>query len=177
MRQRSGSATPAAAAAAPAPWTLEVTLPDDRQIRMRRAFAAPRAKVFAAWTRPEHVGRWWDPGGKPLAVCEIDLRPGGAFRWVNDVPGHTQVFAGTYVEIVPPERLVLRMPPTPSGEGALSTVLFIDRGDTTELLVTIACGSPAERDMLLAMRVDEGTGRTLDNLERYLEAAPDGGAP
>ncbi len=164
MRQRSGSA------ASPAPWKLEVTLPGDRQIRMRRAFAAPRAKVFAAWTRAEHVSRWWDPGGKPLAVCEIDLRPGGAFRWVNDVPDRTQVFAGTYVEIAPPERLVLRMPATPSGEGALSTVLFIDHGETTELQVTIACGSPQERDMLLAMRVDEGTARTLDNLERHLAA-------
>lgn len=175
MRQRNGSPPPAAT---PAPATLEVTLQGDRQVRMRRAFAAPRLKVFTAWTRAEHVSRWWDPAGKPLAVCEIDLRPGGAFRWVNDVPDRTQVFAGTYVEIVPPERLVFRMPPTPAGEGALSTVLFIDHGDTTELLVTIACGSPEQREMLLAMRVPEGTGRTLDNLERYLAAeSPAEGAP
>ena len=54
-----------------------------RTIVVTRVFAAPREQVFEAWTQPEHMACWWDPTGEPLAECEIDLRPGGAFRFVN----------------------------------------------------------------------------------------------
>jgi uncharacterized protein YndB with AHSA1/START domain len=74
-------------------------------IRLTRDFDSPRAEIFEAWTKPEHVTRWWDAAGDPLAVCEIDLRPGGSFRFVTrgrpDLP-----FAGVYREIAPPDRLI-----------------------------------------------------------------------
>ena len=63
--------------------TFTVTTPTDREIVLTRIFDAPRAVVFEAWTKAEHVANWWDPSGVPLSVCEIDLRPNGAFRWVN----------------------------------------------------------------------------------------------
>jgi uncharacterized protein YndB with AHSA1/START domain len=70
-------------------------------IKLTRNFDAPRAEIFEAWTNPEHVACWWDPAGEPLAACEIDLRPGGSFKFVTkdhpDMP-----FAGTYREIAPP---------------------------------------------------------------------------
>src|SRR5579862_6711252 len=73
-------------------------------IRLERRFNASPADVFAAWTKPEQVACWWDPAGHPLAVCTIDLRPGGAFTFVPknhpDMP-----FSGVYREIVPVERL------------------------------------------------------------------------
>ena len=59
---------------------LTVTTPGDREIVMTRVFEAPRTDVFDAWTRSDRVAEWWDPTGVPLAVCEIDLRPGGGFR-------------------------------------------------------------------------------------------------
>jgi uncharacterized protein YndB with AHSA1/START domain len=59
---------------------FHITTPSDREIVMTRGFDAPRSYVFEAWTRAEHVKQWWDPSGAPLAVCEIDLRPNGAFR-------------------------------------------------------------------------------------------------
>src|SRR4051794_1280898 len=62
--------------------TLTVTLPSDREIAMRRVFDAPRALVFEACTRPEHVARWWGPLGSSLTVVEMDVRPGGAWRFV-----------------------------------------------------------------------------------------------
>jgi uncharacterized protein YndB with AHSA1/START domain len=63
--------------------------------------------VFEAWTKAEHVAHWWDPSGLPLAVCEIDLRPNGAFRCVNRGPkGEGHSFTGIYREIAAPERLV-----------------------------------------------------------------------
>ena len=74
-------------------------------IRLTRSFAAPRSEIFQAWTQPEHVTCWWDAAGEPLTVCEIDLRPGGAFKFVTK--GHPEMpFAGAYQEIAPPERLV-----------------------------------------------------------------------
>ena len=74
-------------------------------IRLKRIFDAPRAQIFEAWTRPEHVTCWWDAAGVPLTVCEIDLRPGESFKFVTK--GHPEMpFVGTYREIAPPERLV-----------------------------------------------------------------------
>jgi len=83
-------------------------------IRLTRDFDSQRAEIFEAWTKPEHVTRWWDAAGDPLAVCEIDLRPGGSFRFVTR--GHPDLpFAGVYREIAPPDRLHAQ----PSVEGCL----------------------------------------------------------
>src|SRR4051794_32440818 len=72
-----------------------VAMPSDREIVVTRVFEAPRKVVFDAWTKREHVTQWWDPNGTPLAVCEIDLRPSGAFRFVNSGPdGMKHPFAG-----------------------------------------------------------------------------------
>ena len=67
-------------------------------IRFVRSFDAPADLVFKAWTGPEHVRCWWDAAGEPLAICEIDLRPGGAFRFVSRA--HPEMpFTGVYLEI------------------------------------------------------------------------------
>ncbi len=58
---------------------LTVTMPSDREIVMTRVFDAPRRLVFEAFTKPEHVARWFGPHGYTLPVCEIDLHPGGAY--------------------------------------------------------------------------------------------------
>jgi uncharacterized protein YndB with AHSA1/START domain len=146
---------------------VTITTPSDRQIVITRLFDAPRALVFEAWTKAEHVAHWWDPSGAPLAVCEIDLRPNGAFRWVNRSPdggeGHT--FTGIYREIVPPERLAFTAPSSPE---QVSTVVFTKEGTKTKLTITIACASKQERDAMLRMRVDAGTAQTLANLAAYL---------
>src|SRR5271154_3556738 len=87
--------------------TSSVTTPTDREIVITRIFDAPRTLVFEAWTKAEHVAHWWDPSGVPLAVCEIDLRPNGVFRWVHGGPdGAGHAFTGAYREISAPEKLV-----------------------------------------------------------------------
>jgi uncharacterized protein YndB with AHSA1/START domain len=147
----------------------KVTTPSDREIVITRDFDAPRVVVFDAWTKPEHVARWWDPSRAPLAVCEIDLRPNGAFRFVNSGPdGIQHPFAGTYREIDPPERLVFTARTSPSGAESVGTLVFSEHDGRTTLTMTIACASRADRDALLQMRVDIGTTRTLDNLDAYL---------
>jgi uncharacterized protein YndB with AHSA1/START domain len=145
---------------------VTITTPGDRQIVVTRSFDAPRALVFDAWTRAEHVAHWWDPSGMPLAICEIDLRPNGAFRWINRTPdgGEGYSFSGTYREILPPEKLVFS---DPSGQGR-STLVFTERGKQTKLTITIECATSKDRDALLQMRVDAGTAQTLENLAAYL---------
>jgi uncharacterized protein YndB with AHSA1/START domain len=78
--------------------TVKIATPTDREIVITRIFDAPRAVVFEARTNAEHVAHWWDPSGMPLAICEIDLRPNGAFRWVHRAPhgdaGHSFLRTG-----------------------------------------------------------------------------------
>ncbi len=69
---------------------LMLTLPSDREIVLTRVFDAPRRLVFEAHTRPEHVTRWWGPRGFTMPVCEMDFRPGGAWRFVEDRDGMLQ---------------------------------------------------------------------------------------
>ena len=146
---------------------VTIATPGDREIVVTRLFDAPRPVVFEAWTKAEHVAHWWDPSGVPLAVCEIDLRPGGAFRWVNRAPdgGEGHSFAGIYREIVPPEKLVFAAPDSPDRG---TTLTFTEDGKKTKLTITMECGSKQERDAMLQMRVDAGTAQTLENLAAYL---------
>jgi uncharacterized protein YndB with AHSA1/START domain len=145
----------------------QISTRTDRSIVITRDFDAPPSLLFEAWTQPEHVSQWWDPSGVPLAACEIDLRPSGAFRFVHGgaVP---RVFAGTYREIEAPARLVFTTrAPTATGD-SVGTVLFAEHDGGTRLTLTIECGSRADRDALLAMRIDTGTIQTLERLDAYL---------
>jgi uncharacterized protein YndB with AHSA1/START domain len=149
--------------------TAKITTPSEREIVITRSFDAPRTLVFEAWTNAEHVAHWWDPSGAPLAACEIDLRPNGRFRFVNVGPGGAEhAFAGIYREIDPPGRLVFTTRVPPSAPESVGTLVFEEHDGRTALTMTMTCQSKTERDTLLAMRVDEGTARTLDNLDRYL---------
>ncbi|MGC4895870.1 SRPBCC domain-containing protein [Micromonospora sp. DT31] len=86
---------------------LNVTLHGDREIRLSRDFAAGRHLVFAAFTRPELLMRWWGAQGWHLVECEVDLRVGGRWRFVSRGPeGDLMAQGGTYREIDPPARLV-----------------------------------------------------------------------
>jgi uncharacterized protein YndB with AHSA1/START domain/pimeloyl-ACP methyl ester carboxylesterase len=152
--------------------TARISTPSEREIVITRVFDAPRALVFEAWTRAEHVTHWWDPSGARLAACEIDLRPNGRFRFVNSGAGGAgHAFTGIYREIEPPGRLVFTTRVPPSAPESVGTLLFEERDGRTTLTMTIACQSASDRDALLAMRVDQGTARTLDNLDGYLGRA------
>ena len=129
-------------------------------IRMTRVFDAPRADIFDAWTKPEHVTCWWDAAGEPLTICEIDLRPGGAFKFVTRGQPY-MAFTGAYHEIAPPERLVFE------ANGAMGRVLLQDIAGQTHMCVEIECGSAEQLEQYLKMGVETGTSQTLDNLVAY----------
>ena len=85
----------------------ETVLDDDATLRIERRLAAPRELVFAAWTEPRHLRRWSAPHGFEIPVAEGELRPGGGWRAAMRAPDGTEHrLAGTYREIVAPERLV-----------------------------------------------------------------------
>ena len=134
-------------------------------IRFKRAFQAPRAQIFEAWTRPEHLSCWWDAAGGRLAICEVDLRPGGAFKFVSE--SHPEMpFAGTYHEISPPDRLVFE------AMGATGRVTLKEIAAETHMTVEIECRSAEHLDQYLKMGVHVGTSQTLDNLVAYARVWP-----
>jgi uncharacterized protein YndB with AHSA1/START domain len=129
-------------------------------IRLTRVFDASRAQIFEAWTKPEQVTCWWDAAGGLLTACEIDLRPGGAFKFVTR--SHPEMpFAGTYREIAPPDRLVFE------ALGATGRVVLRDVAGKTHMTVEVECRSAEQLDQYLKMGVDVGTSQTLDNLVAY----------
>ena len=132
-------------------------------IQLKRRLDASPAEVFAAWTVPERVACWWDPTGQPLILCEIDLRPGGAFKFVTKSHSETP-FAGVYHDIDPPSRLTFE------AMGATGRVLLAADGDATRLSVEIRCRSAEHLKQFIQMGVHEGTSRTLDNLVAYVGA-------
>ena len=87
---------------------LRISTPaDEPVVRFQRFVKAPPALVFEVWTDPEHLRHWWGPRALTLVVSEIDLRVGGAYRFVSRAPdGHEFAFHGVYCEIEPPRHLV-----------------------------------------------------------------------
>ncbi|MCX6020663.1 MAG: SRPBCC family protein [Chloroflexi bacterium] len=149
---------------------LVVTLPSDREIVMRRVFDAPRTLVFEAHTKPEQVTRWWGVGGSKMTVCDIDLRPGGAWRWVLIVPdGGECAFRGVYHEIVPPERLVYTeiFEPYPDNPGLITTI-FEEQDGRTTLTSTALYESVEVRDMVVQSGMESGAAETYDRLAELL---------
>ncbi len=138
--------------------------PETFTITFERSLTALREQVFDAWTQPEHITQWWDPTGTPLRECTIDLRAGGAFRFVND--GHSPPFEGVYRVVDRPAKLVFE------AMGAVGTVLVERRGTNTHLTVTIRCASAEHLAQLVKVGVDVGTAKTLDNLAGHLQKAP-----
>jgi len=151
---------------------MKVTLPSDRESVLTRNFVAPRELVFEAFTKPEYLKHWWGPRGTTLAVCEVDLRPGGTWRFVvRKANGTDEPFRGEYREIAPPERLVytfmydvdgFREPP------GLVTDEFQDNGAGTTLVETMLFPSVEVRDGTLKSGMTKGAAETLDRLAELL---------
>jgi len=135
-------------------------------IVLTRTFAAPREKVFDAWTQPQHVIRWWDPTGQRLKDCTIDLRPNGVFNFVMSDGHQVPAFTGVYKEIARPERLVFE------AMGALGRVELTSLNGRTLMTVTIQCSSPEHLERFLQQGIDKGTAMTLNNLVAYLDGEP-----
>ena len=140
-------------------------------LRITRTFAAPRERVFRAWTDPQAIKKWFiEPSdGSWTREPEIDARPGGAYCFTGESNGKPWDIHGTYREVDPPAKLVFTWEwedhPAPGDSGdTLVTVEFLDRGERTEVVLT------HERFPSEASRKDHETGwdGCFDSIERVL---------
>jgi uncharacterized protein YndB with AHSA1/START domain len=150
--------------------TATVTTPTDREIHIERVFDAPRDKVFAAFTNPELIPEWWGPRGTTTIVDEMDVRPGGRWRFVGrGADGSETAFRGTYREITAPERIVqtFEWEGLP-GHVSVETAVFEDLGDRTRLVATSLFHTSEERDGMLHSGMEGGMNETYDRLDEVL---------
>jgi uncharacterized protein YndB with AHSA1/START domain len=150
---------------------LIVQTHSDREIVSERSFDAPRERVFAAFVDPELIPEWWGPRGGTTIVDQMDVRPGGAWRYIyRDDNGAEVAFRGVYREVTPPERLVqsFEYEPMP-GHISIDVSTFEDLGDGRTKITTVSqFHTPEERDGMLGSGMEKGMGETYDRLEELL---------
>lgn len=147
---------------------LTVTVPSDTQLLMTREFDAPRHLVYRAWTTPELVKRWWSGQRGTMTVVEIDLRVGGAWRYVMQASGGFEVaFHGEFREIVENERIVMtEVYEAEPGEGSLDTITFVDLDGRTRLEMLMELPTQEARDMVLNSGMELGVREQMEILEQ-----------
>ncbi|WP_208752597.1 SRPBCC domain-containing protein [Corallococcus carmarthensis] len=153
---------------------LTVSTPNELELTMTRVFNAPRRMVFDAHTKPELLKRWLGVHrGWWMAVCDIDLRVGGAYRYVWRGPDRKDMgVSGVFREIVSPERLVNteRFDDAWYTGEALNTLLLIEEGGKTTLTSTLRFESKEARDEVLRSPMDGGVATGYDTLEQLLSS-------
>lgn len=140
----------------------------NRKIVVTRLFDAPRDLVFQMWTDPKHIVQWWGPKGFTSTIYEMDVKPGGVWRFVMHGPdGVDYQNKVVYLEIVRPERIVYSHV---SGPQFQMTVTLAEDGDKTRLTAQMLFESASLRDRVVKeFGAVEGLKQTLGRLQEYLE--------
>jgi len=151
---------------------MTVTKPSDREVCFTRRFQAPRALVFKTFTEPAWLERWMiGPDGWTMSVCEVDLKPGGRFRYAWTKPGGKEMgMGGTYVEVTPPSRMVhveLFDEDWTGGETTVTTELA-DVDGATLMTMTVVYSSQAARDGALESGMTSGMEMSYARLDSLL---------
>lgn len=154
--------------------TLNITTPSDREIAVTRVFDAPRTLVFDAHTKPELVKKWLlGPGGWTMPVCEIDLRVGGAYRyvWKKEKDGSEMGMGGVYREVSAPERFVAteRFDEAWYPGESVNTLQFDEAGGKTTMTMTMQYESKEARDGIINSGMESGLVESYDRLEELLK--------
>jgi uncharacterized protein YndB with AHSA1/START domain len=144
--------------------------PSDLEIAMTRVFDAPRELVFKAYTDPAAIPRWWGPRRYTTTVEELDVRPGGKWRFVSrGEDGAEYAFRGEHREIVPPERLVVtfEFEGTP-GQIVVDTATFEEIDGKTKVTIVSRFPSVEARDQMLQSGMEAGAAESWDRLAELL---------
>jgi uncharacterized protein YndB with AHSA1/START domain len=154
---------------------LQIATPTDREIVMTRSFDASRRLVFEALTRPELIKRWLlGPDGWSMPVCQVDLRVGGAYRyvWRRDRDGQDMGMGGVFREIVAPERIVAteRFDDAWYPGEAVGTTVLVERGGRTDMTYTMLYESREARDIALKSGMETGVDASYERLEQVLRS-------
>ncbi len=156
--------------------TAKLTLPTDEQIVITREFDAPRHLVYRAYTTPDLVKRWFHAKRGTVTVAEIDLRVGGAWRYVMVTDSGDEVgFHGEYRELVPDERIVATevyegAPEPYPGEEVVNTVTLDEVDGRTIWTLVIQCPSKGVRDAIIDSGMEAGLQDALDLLEELADS-------
>ena len=155
---------------------LQITTPSDRELAMIRSFDAPRGLVWDAWTKPELLKQWLGVrGGWTFAVCEVDLKVGGKYRYVWRGPSGAEMgMGGVFREVAKPERIVATEKFDESWyEGdAMDTTTFVERGGQTTVTTTVRYASKAVRDAVLKSPMESGVAESDNKLDEVLASRP-----
>jgi uncharacterized protein YndB with AHSA1/START domain len=144
--------------------------PSDVEIETTRVVDAPRDLVFKCFTEPEHVTQWMlGPSGWTMPVCEIDLRPGGTWRfaWRRD-DGTEMEMSGVYKEVAPPDRLVASEAWGGDWPETVNTVTLTEEDGKTTITQTILYPSKEARDAALATGMKDGMSMSFDRLAEHV---------
>jgi uncharacterized protein YndB with AHSA1/START domain len=146
------------------------TTPSDREVVITRVVDAPRTLVWEVWTDPEHVPNWLlGPEGWTMPVCEIDLRPGGAWHYVwRKADGSELDMHGSYREVTPPERLVSTESWGGDWPETINTLTLTDEAGKTTITQTVLYPSQEARDAALETGMKDGAAQSFDRLADYL---------
>ncbi len=151
--------------------SFDVSQPSECEVRLTRLFDAPPALVYEVMTKPEHVRRWWGQLGEgySVPVCEIDLRVGGKWRFVNRHPQGEVTFYGEYLELSPPSRCAFTeiFAPYPDVVSVVTSVLTEENGKT-RINATVRYPSQEVRDLVVSTGMAKGAGLSYDRLEDLL---------
>jgi uncharacterized protein YndB with AHSA1/START domain len=145
---------------------------------LERVVDVPREKVWAAWTKPEHLKKWFTPAPWTTVACDIDLRPGGIFQTVMRSPeGQEFPNSGCYLEIVPNEKLVwtsalgpgfrpkIKTSGTGCGEMYFTAIILLEaQGPRTKYTATVIHGDEESAKKHEEMGFYQGWGTCLDQL-------------
>jgi len=150
--------------------TATVELPTDEQIVITREFDAPKYLVYKAYTTPELVKRWWSGERGEVTLAEIDLRVGGAWRYVMVTENGFEVaFHGEYHELVPDERIVsTEIYEMPGGDSppTVNTATCEEADGRTTLTIVVQCPSKELRDTIIDSGMEGGLQEAFDRLEQ-----------
>jgi uncharacterized protein YndB with AHSA1/START domain len=150
---------------------LKITTPNDRAIALERTFDAPRDIVFDAWTKPELLKRWYGPPGWAMPVCDVDLRVGGAYRFVwrrHEKPD--VAVSGVFREVVVGARIVqTEVFDQAWFEGdSVVTLEFVEKSGKTIVTMTALYDTQKIRDAILASSAHTGVATSSDRLAELL---------
>ncbi len=151
---------------------MKLTTPSDREIVMTRTFKTSATTLFEVFTKPEHVRKWYAVRSTTMTVCEIDLRVGGAWRWVVAKPDGMEIgFSGVFREIDPPHRLqrteTYEVIP---GSECLVTLTFDEKDGLTTLTTTMLFQNKMHRDMALKSGMEHGVVECYQKIDEIVAA-------
>ena len=145
--------------------------PGSHELVMTREFDAPRERVYAAYTDPEQIPKWWGSDGVTTVVDQSDVRKGGIWRYISrGAEGEEYAFNGVYHEVTAPGRLVYTfefegMP----GHALLETITFEEMpGGRTRMIDHSVFQSVEARDGMISYGMEAGANDSMNRLEALL---------